>query len=88
MESDDNKNIPPILLYSYCFFRYGFFTRPGLKKPVFSKIWFFDQFLGSDGENFREIFPFLVPKLTFLTLVSMAGFECEGGEGAREASCE
>ena len=32
MESDDNKNIPPILLYSYRFFRYGFFNRPDVKK--------------------------------------------------------
>ena len=34
---DDNKNIPPILLYSYCFFRYGFLNRPGVKKLFLSK---------------------------------------------------
>ena len=29
---DDDQNIPFIFLYSYCFFRYGFFTRPSVRK--------------------------------------------------------
>ena len=34
---DDDQNIPFIFLYSYCFFRYGFFTRPSVRKLFPSK---------------------------------------------------